>query len=118
MSRAKTLAKTRAQIRKRPNRKAPSGAEAFLKGRYLKTVLGMLLAAVTIAVYIPVTRHSFIVLDDRDYVTANFHIRGGLSWNTIKWAFTSTVAANWHPLTWLSHAPVSYTHLVKVGSSM
>jgi tetratricopeptide (TPR) repeat protein len=104
MSRAKTLAKTRAQIRKRPNRKAPSGAEAFLQGRYLKTVLGMLLAAVTIAVYIPVTRHSFIVLDDRDYVTANFHIRGGLSWNAIKWAFTSTVAANWHPLTWLSHA--------------
>src|ERR1700677_1799112 len=104
MSRAKTLAKTRAQIRKRPKRKAPSGAEAFLRGRYLKTVLGMLLAAVTIALYIPVTRHSFIVLDDRDYVTANFHIHGGLSWNTVKWAFRSTAAANWHPLTWLSHA--------------
>src|SRR5580700_2039259 len=104
MSRAKTLAKTRAQIRKRPKRKAPSGAEPILKGRYLKTALGMLLAAVTIALYIPVTRHSFIVLDDRDYVTANFHIHGGLSWNTVKWAFTSTAAANWHPLTWLSHA--------------
>src|SRR6202167_194720 len=104
MSRAKTLAKTRAQIRKRPKRKAPSGAEAFLRGRYLKTVLGMLLAAVTIALYMPVTKHSFIVLDDRDYVTANFHIQGGLSWNTVKWAFTSTTAANWHPLTWLSHA--------------
>ena len=24
--------------------------------------------------------------------------------DTIKWAFTSTDAANWHPLTWLSHA--------------
>jgi tetratricopeptide (TPR) repeat protein len=43
-------------------------------------------------------------LDDRDYVTANFHIHGGLAWSTIKWAFTSTAAANWHPLTWLSHA--------------
>ncbi len=28
----------------------------------------------------------------------------GLSWSTIKWAFASTEAANWHPLTWLSHA--------------
>ena len=43
-------------------------------------------------------------MDDRDYVTANAHIHDGLSWSTIKWAFTSTEAANWHPLTWLSHA--------------
>jgi tetratricopeptide (TPR) repeat protein len=48
--------------------------------------------------------HAFIVLDDFDYVTANTHIHGGLRWSTIKWAFTSTEAANWHPLTWLSHA--------------
>jgi tetratricopeptide (TPR) repeat protein len=27
-----------------------------------------------------------------------------LSWATIKWAFASTDASNWHPLTWLSHA--------------
>ncbi|MGB8890279.1 MAG: tetratricopeptide repeat protein [Candidatus Korobacteraceae bacterium] len=63
----------------------------------------LLLAAVTIAVYSPVMGHSFVVLDDREYVTANAHIRS-LGWNTIKWAFTSTEAANWHPLTWLSHA--------------
>ncbi len=63
-----------------------------------------MLAAATIALYSPVFGHSFLVLDDRDYVVANSHIHGGLSWNTIKWAFTSTEAANWHPLTWLSHA--------------
>jgi len=28
----------------------------------------------------------------------------GLSWSTMQWAFTSTAAANWHPVTWLSHA--------------
>ena len=33
--------------------------------------------------------HSFVVLDDREYVTANPHIRS-LGWDTIKWAFTST----------------------------
>ena len=26
------------------------------------------------------------------------------AWDTITWAFTSTEQANWHPLTWLSHA--------------
>ena len=46
----------------------------------------------------------FVVLDDREYVIANSHVHGGLSWSTIKWAFVSTEAANWHPLTWLSHA--------------
>ncbi len=69
-----------------------------------KTLLCVLLAGVTIALYSPVLWHSFVVLDDREYVTANSHIHDGLGWNTIKWAFTSIEAANWHPLTWLSHA--------------
>ena len=42
--------------------------------------------------------------DDPAYVTANSHVRSGLTWTTLKWAFTSTENANWHPLTWLSHA--------------
>jgi hypothetical protein len=52
----------------------------------------------------PVSGHAFLVFDDHDYVTANSHVHDGLSWNTVKWAFSSTAAANWHPLTWLSHA--------------
>ncbi len=106
MSRAKTLAKTRAQDRKRPDPKAPSRKAPvfFLTGKNLNTALGVLLAGVTIALYSPIIGHSFIVFDDSDYVTANSHIRGGLGWSTIKWAFTSTYSANWHPLTWLSHA--------------
>ena len=87
-----------------PNPKAPSRTGPSLTGKNLTTVLCVLLASVTIAFYSPVIGHSFVVLDDRDYVTANSHIHGGLSWNTIQWAFTSTEAANWHPLTWLSHA--------------
>jgi tetratricopeptide (TPR) repeat protein len=31
-------------------------------------------------------------------------VTAGLSWNTVKWAFTTFEAANWHPLTWLVHA--------------
>jgi protein O-mannosyl-transferase len=67
-------------------------------------VFCLLLAAATAALYFPVSGHAFLTFDDHDYVTANPHIHAGLSWTTLKWAFTSTTAANWHPLTWLSHA--------------
>jgi protein O-mannosyl-transferase len=102
MSRAKTLYKS--QVRRRPNRSARSKTGSFVKAKSLNTILGALLAAATIALYSPVIGYSFIVLDDHDYITANFHIHSGLAWKTIKWAFLSTEAANWHPLTWLSHA--------------
>src|ERR1022692_4302327 len=104
MSRGKTLSKARTQARRGPNPKAPQKTGPLLSGKKLNTTLCVLLAAVTTALYSPVIGHSFVVLDDREYVVANSHIHGGLSWNTIKWAFTSMEAANWHPLTWLSHA--------------
>ena len=37
-------------------------------------------------------------------MTENPHVLAGLTWNTVKWALTSTGEANWHPLTWMSHA--------------
>ena len=103
MSRVKTASKTRAQIRKSPNSKTLSTTGPSVAGKSVNAILCLFLAAVTIALYIPVLGHSFVVLDDRDYVTANPHIHESLSWTTIKWAFTSTYAANWHPLTWFSH---------------
>jgi len=51
-----------------------------------------------------VATHDFIRLDDEGYVTRNSYVNAGLSWRTIRWALTSTEQANWHPLTWLSHA--------------
>jgi hypothetical protein len=66
-------------------------------------VLIAVLVVATLAVYSPVKRHSFIVLDDRGYVVDNFHIQH-LNWDTVKWSFTTFRASNWHPLTWLSHA--------------
>ena len=58
----------------------------------------------TLALYNPVNRHPFVNYDDDRYVTENPHVHNGLGWDTIAWAFTSTEQANWHPLTWLSHA--------------
>jgi tetratricopeptide (TPR) repeat protein len=93
------------QGRRRANSKsAPPSTKPFAAANRPNTVLCVLLALATIALYSPVSGHAFLTFDDHDYVTANFHIRGGMNWNTIQWAFTSTTAANWHPLTWLSHA--------------
>jgi len=67
-------------------------------------VLCLLLVAATLALYNPVSRHPFVNFDDDRYVTNNLHVRAGLTWSTITWAFTTTDLANWHPLTWISHA--------------
>jgi protein O-mannosyl-transferase len=64
----------------------------------------LLLAVVTLGLYNPVNRHPFVNYDDDRYVAENLHVRSGLTWDTVKWAFTSTEQANWHPLTWISHA--------------
>lgn len=45
----------------------------------------------------------FVNYDDPDYVTANAHVKAGLSAAGVQWALTAEVASNWHPLTWMSH---------------
>ena len=72
-------------------------------------LLGLLLAVATVVLYYPVHTHPFANFDDGPYVYANPHVRAGLSWDTVKWAFTSFASVtpdvpDWHPLTWLSHA--------------
>ena len=61
------------------------------------------LALGTAALYWPITSHPFILFDDEEYITVNKHVITGLSWDNFRWAFTNNEAANWHPLTWLSH---------------
>ncbi len=51
----------------------------------------------------PVRHNEFVEYDDNQYLTENTHIRSGFSRESVGWAFTSGYAANWHPLTWLSH---------------
>ena len=63
----------------------------------------LVLALGTTALYWPIISHPFIIFDDEEYVTANAHVTSGLSWENFRWAFEGAHAANWHPLTWLSH---------------
>jgi tetratricopeptide (TPR) repeat protein len=66
-------------------------------------LIALLLALATLAVYLPVVNHGFILYDDGDYVTQNKMVQDGWTLAGIQWAFTTFHSANWHPLTWLSH---------------
>jgi len=68
------------------------------------TSLVLLLAVGIFAIYYPVHSQPFANYDDPDYVGDNFHVKAGLHWSTVRWAMTAQDAANWHPVTWLSHA--------------
>jgi Flp pilus assembly protein TadD len=61
------------------------------------------LAAVTLAAYAQVIGHQFIILDDPTYILQNPMVNRGVTPAGLAWAFTTFHAANWHPLTWISH---------------
>ena len=63
----------------------------------------LLIAVLTLAVYWPALQNGFIDYDDNDYVTVNMMVRQGLTLKGFIWSFSAFHAANWHPLTWLSH---------------
>ena len=72
--------------------------------RRLYTVLavcGLLVLAVAM-VFGQTLRHPFVNYDDALYVSENHALAHGLTLKAIGWAFTTTYANFWHPLTWLS----------------
>ena len=64
--------------------------------------VGLLLAVLTLALYLPALRCDFVEYDDQQYVTDNFHVQAGLTASGLGWAF-GFHAGNWHPLAWVSH---------------
>lgn len=62
-----------------------------------------LLGLAILAVYAQVGGHRPIPFDDALYLTDNAWVLRGLTWEGVRWAFTNVDAANWHPVTWLSH---------------
>jgi tetratricopeptide (TPR) repeat protein len=68
-----------------------------------RAIVAALLAALTLAALAPVLHNDFISYDDEQYVTRNYHVRPGLTAGGVRWALTTDYAANWHPLTWISH---------------
>lgn len=63
----------------------------------------VLLAVATLLAFAPIVDTGFVDFDDDIYVSANPHIQQGIDAGSLRWALTSFYAANWHPITWLSH---------------
>ena len=92
-----------APAHRRERHGAPTSRWSRPSGR--QTIICCLaLTAIVLAAYNPVTHNSFVNYDDEGYILNNPHVRAGLTWDTVKWAFTTYDQTNWHPLTWLSHA--------------
>jgi tetratricopeptide (TPR) repeat protein len=64
----------------------------------------LLLVAATLAFYNPIVHNTFTDFDDSVYILKNLQVQSGLTWNTVKWSFTTFHAGYWHPVTWISHA--------------
>lgn len=72
------------------------------KNRLLVPGLCLLLIAGVVAVYAQTGGFGLVAYDDPFYVTLNPQVLGGLTWDGVKWAFTTMHAGNWFPLVWLS----------------
>jgi len=70
---------------------------------HLKFAICAALVAITWVIFGQTLGHQFVNYDDLLYVVENQHIRAGLSWHGILWAFTQVHSQNWHPLTSMSH---------------
>ena len=70
--------------------------------RRIEWTLGLALVLSVAALYARTGEFRFVNYDDPDYVSSA-HVRGGLTTANVEWAFTSSYAANWIPLTWISH---------------
>ena len=66
-------------------------------------LISLILLVGTFLLYAPVIKHDFVNYDDPNYVTENVQVKNGLTLAGALWAFTTSHAHNWHPLTWLSH---------------
>ncbi len=65
-------------------------------------IVYIFLTLVTLAVFWKVNHYGFFNVDDPVYVTKNSHVQSGITLDGVRWAFSTTYAEFWHPLTWLS----------------
>lgn len=68
----------------------------------LRILICIVLSILVLISYWEVTENQFIAFDDPQYVTENLQVQKGLTRETAAWAFTTSHASNWHPLTWIS----------------
>lgn len=64
--------------------------------------LALALAVLTFLTFSPANGNSLVSLDDNLYVAQRPEVYEGLTWQGLKFAWTTTLAGNWTPLTWMS----------------
>ena len=69
----------------------------------IKYYLAFAASLLTFLVYLPALQNDFVNWDDSQYIYENLQIRS-FDLTFFRWAFFDFYAANWHPLTWISHA--------------
>ena len=82
---------------------ASPGSGSQQSDRLRRVVICIFLAVIVAIAFGRSLGHEFVNYDDSEYVYENPHITNGLSLASIWWAFTHVHAANWHPLTTISH---------------
>jgi hypothetical protein len=81
----------------------PLPTEVQSLNRRLSFAVCLFLALAVWAVFGQTLYHEFVNYDDSLYVYENRVVTQGISLKGVEWAFTHTVAYNWHPLTMISH---------------
>jgi protein O-mannosyl-transferase len=70
------------------------------KNTYL---IAIFLIIASLAAFGRIAGNDFINLDDTVYIIENNHIKSGINFTSIKWAFTDIFVSNWIPLAFISH---------------
>jgi tetratricopeptide (TPR) repeat protein len=82
---------------------SPKQAENRTSGSVVVAICCLLVVS-TLLVFVQTAGHGWVNCDDNEYVYDNTAIQRGLTFQCVKWAITEAHSANWHPLTWISHA--------------
>lgn len=69
----------------------------------LIAIICVILAVAILALYAQTFRFDYVAYDDDQFVYQNPMVIAGLSPAGLAWALTTTYAANWYPLTWISY---------------
>jgi protein O-mannosyl-transferase len=94
---------SRLKMKNRLHKKKNVGSPTDEANKNKKFSICLFLIMTTLAVYWQVQSHEFIYYDDIEYVRENVNVKAGLTPASIVWAFTTSHATNWHPITWLTH---------------
>jgi tetratricopeptide (TPR) repeat protein len=82
----------------------PAVQPGYRAGRGVVIAICGLLVLSSVLIFVQTAGHGFVNCDDNEYVYENTNIQRGLTAKCARWAITEAHSANWHPLTWMSHA--------------